>query len=129
MFAVQIGQEVGFYRQSSRGNLLSADFGTVTKINGHGHISVLSQGEIANVTRIFDKNGNQRGIGRHLDGGLRLIEAQNLRTRLAEQTAARDRRNKAKELEQKLKDMWSYGGDFHITESRKAELKALIDAL
>lgn len=126
MFAVQIGQEVGFYRQSSWGNLLSADFGTVTKINGHGHISVLTQGETANVTRIFDKNGNQRGFEY---GGLRLIEAQNLRTRLAEQTAARDRRNKAKDLENMIKSMWTYGGDFHITESRKAELKALIDAL
>ena len=122
MFAAKVGQEVGFYRSGSWGSIHSTGFGIVRKVNGYGHITVTNE----NTVKVFDKYGHERNTKY---GGVQLIDAARLREILAAEQARRDRRNKAKELEQQLKDMWSYSGDFHVDDAKKTELKAMIDAL
>jgi hypothetical protein len=51
--ALKVGDEVGFYRSSSFYGNMDLGTATVTKINGHGHIT-LSTGVV------YDKRGNGR---------------------------------------------------------------------
>ena len=124
-FPKTVGSEVGFYRNGNWGGFLQSGFGVITKVNGYGHITVVTKGETATVTRIFDKYGQERGT----NFGVRLCEASFLRDALAAEQARRDRNHRAKELQQKVNDLFGYSGNVHITNERKAELKALIDAL
>ena len=117
MFAVKVGDEVGFGRSGGR-SYHSTGFATVTKINGHGHIT-LSSG------KVFDKHGKERGT----NYGSELIEAESLRASIARDNAARTQAATIRSIEQKLKDLWSYSGTVHVTPERKAELLALVEAL
>ena len=117
MFAVKVGDEVG-YARSTRYGYQSAGFSTVTKVNGYGHI-ILANG------LVFDK----RGYEYKKDYGKHLVLAATLR---ASQSADEERRSQAaavRSIEQKLKDLWSYSGTVHVTPERKAELLALVEAL
>lgn len=117
MFAVKVGDEVGFGR-FGRYAYHSTGFATVTKINGHGHIT-LSTG------KVFDKRGSERGT----NYGLELIEAETLRRTTARETAEREQRARFNALEQKLKDMHTYAGNVYVTPEAKAELLAMVEAL
>lgn len=117
MFAVKVGDEVGFGR-SGRFNYHSTGFATVTKVNGHGHITLGSG-------KVFDKHGKERGT----NYGLVLIEAESLRASIARENAARTQAHAVRTIEQKIKDMWTYSGTVCVTPERKAELLALVEAL
>jgi len=118
MFAVKVGDEVGFRRSTRHGSLLGVGFATVTKINGHGHIT-LSTG------KVFDKHGNERGTA----FGARLVDAAWLRKDQAAEAAIRDTNNKVKELIATLNGTFNYGGRAFIDEAKKAELMTLVAAL
>ena len=118
MFAVKVGDEVGFGRPSRYAGYQSAGFSTVTKVNGHGHIT-LADG------KVFDKHGDQRGT----KFGVELLEASHLRSVQERAKAERDQAHAVRSIEQKLKDLWSYSGTVHVTPERKAELLALVEAL
>ena len=118
MFAVKVGDEVGFGRSTLYGSLLGAGFATVTKINGHGHIT-LSNG------KVFDKHGDERGTS----FGARLVEAEWLHKNQAAEAAIRETNHKVKELIVTLNGTFNYGGRAFIDEAKKAELMALVAAL
>jgi hypothetical protein len=117
MFAVKVGDEVGFAR-STRYGYQSAGFSTVTKVNGHGHIT-LANGVV------YDKRGNERGN----NYGKVLVEADYLRKSQAAEEARRSQASAVRTIEQKIKDMWTYSGTVCVTPERKAELLALVEAL
>lgn len=119
MFAVKlkVGDEVGFGR-FGRFNFHSAGFGRVVKINGYGHITLDSG-------KVFDKHGDERGT----TYGLRLTDAASLRESQARDVAAKSQVARVKELEAKIKDMFGYSGNVHVTPESKAELMALVEAL
>ena len=117
MFAVKVGDEVGFGR-SARFGLISTGFGRVTKINGHGHIT-LDTGEV------FDKYGKERGT----DYGVSLIDADTLRRQLAQKEEQRATTNKVKELQQKVADLFNYTGRAFVSPDDKAALLAMVNAL
>jgi hypothetical protein len=118
MFAVKVGDEVGFGRSSHYTGYQSAGFATVIKVNGHGHIT-LSDG------KVFDKHGSEY----KKNYGVQLLEAEHLRTVQARAQAEHDRAHAVRTIEQKIKDLWSYSGTVHVTPERKAELMALVEAL
>lgn len=115
--AAKVGDEVGFARCTQHGYQCSG-FATVTKVNGHGHIT-LDNG------KVFNKHGTERNS----TFGTRLIDAEHLRTALARTEAARRQAHAVRQIELKLKDMWSFSGTVHVTPERKAELMALVEAL
>jgi hypothetical protein len=115
MFAVKVGDEVGFGRCSRYTGYQSAGFSTVIKVNGHGHIT-LADG------KVFDKYGDER----KKTYGVHLIPADDLRTSQALVKAERDQAHAVRTIEQKIKDLWSYSGTVHVTPERKAELLALV---
>lgn len=49
-----VGETVGFVRYHRYGAILQSGIGQITKINGHGHITVTT----GNIERKFDKHGN-----------------------------------------------------------------------
>lgn len=119
MFAVKlnVGDEVGFGR-NARFGLINTGFGRVTKINGHGHIT-LDNG------KVFDKRGNERGT----KFGVNLIDANALRQQLAWKEEQRATTEKVKELQQKVADLFNYNGRASVSPDDKAALLALVNAL
>jgi hypothetical protein len=117
MFAVKVGDEVGFGRYG-RYTYHSTGFARVAKVNGFGHITL-------ETGKVFDKHGRERST----NSGLELIEAGVLRQRIARETAEREQRARFNALEQKIQSMHTYSGTDHITPEAKAELLALVEAL
>ena len=117
MFAVKVGDEVGFGRYG-RHSWLSTGFAKVTKINGHGHITL-------DTGKVFDKHGNERGTSY----GLSLTEAESLSNSIARETARRDQNHRVRALQQKVNDLFGYSGNAHVSPEVKAELLALVEAL
>ena len=118
-FAITVGEEVGIVRRNrSYGGLSMARFGTVTKINGHGHIYVQSGDQEYRFTR--------RGGAYKDDYGPHLCHAAQLRAELAREEERKTRARLAREMEQTLKDGWSYSGTFHVSQERVAQMKALV---
>jgi len=118
MFSVKVGDEVGFCRSTRHGSLLGVGFATVTKINGHGHIT-LSNGTV------FDKHGDERNA----PYGVRLVEASWLRKDQTAEAAIRETNHQVKELIATLNGTFNYGGRAFIDEAKKAELMTLVAAL
>lgn len=119
-FEISVGGEVGVVRQHSRnGTVLSSHFGTVTKINGHGHIFVQDgSGE----ERRFDRRGNA-----YKDRwGPSLMQAEQLRKHLAAEERRKEQVRIARAMEQELKEGYSYSGRFFPTQERIAALKNLL---
>lgn len=121
-FITAVGEEVGIVRRNrSYGGLLLAKFGTVTKINGHGHIVV----QCDDKEYRFTKRGDA-----YKDGyGPSLIHAASLRAEMARDNRRKTVNTVARELEQKVKDGWGYSGTFHATETMISELEALVAKL
>ena len=118
-FATKVGEEVGVVRHHSRdGTVLSSRFGTVTKINGHGHIFVQSGDTEYRFTK--------RGDAYKDDWGPSLIHAAQLRVQLAADARRKEQVRIAREMEQTLKEGYSYAGRFFPTAERIAVLKNLL---
>jgi hypothetical protein len=117
-FITTVGETVGIVRQHRHGTILMSRFGTVTKINGHGHIYVQSEDKEYRFTR--------RGYAYKDDYGPGLMHAAKLRAELAREEERKTRARLAREMEQTLKDGWSYSGTFHVSQERVAQMKALV---
>ena len=119
---VVVGDEVGIVRRNrTYGGLSMARFGTVTKINGHGHIFVQS----GDTEYRFTKTGHAY----QNEWGPQLTLAALLRAEMAREAERKERARVARELEAELKSGWSYSGTFHATEERVAALKTLVAEL
>lgn len=117
MFAVKVGDEVGFARSTHYG-FQNTGFATVTKINGHGHITLSD-------SSVYDKFGNERSKF----GSKRLMNPQVLRDYIARDVAMREQTARTRALQQKVSDMFGYSGRAHVTPEMKAELLAMVEAL
>jgi hypothetical protein len=117
-FVTSVGEEVGIVRNSRYGGFLTSRFGTVTKINGHGHIYVQSGDQ--------EFRFNRRGNPYKDNFGPSLCHAAQLRAELARDGQRKERARIAREIEQKLKEGWSYSGTFHASEERIGNIKSLI---
>ena len=120
-FITTVGETVGIVRQHRHGTILMSRFGTVTKINGHGHIYVQSGDQEYRFTR--------RGNAYKDDYGPGLMHAAKLREQLAAEQVRKDRSRVARELEAELKSGWSYSGTFHATAERITAMKNLLAEL
>ena len=118
-FITKVGEEVGVVRQHSRdGTILNSRFGTVTKINGHGHIFV----QCGEQELRFDRRGNA-----YKDRwGPILMNADKLRSYLESDARRKEQVRIARAMEQTLKDGYSYSGRFFPTQERIAALKNLL---
>ena len=123
-FVTSVGAEVGIVRRNrSYGGLSMARFGTVTKINGHGHIFVQwDNGE-------KEMRFTRRGYAYKDDYGPGLIHAEQLRVEQAREEKRKTINTVARELEQKVKEGWGYSGTFHATDTIIEDLEALVAKL
>ena len=122
-FITSVGEEVGIVRQHRHGTILMSRFGTVTKINGHGHIFVQwDNGE-------KEMRFTRRGYAYKDNYGPGLMHAAKLREQLAAEQVRKDRSRVARELEAELKSGWSYSGTFHATAERITAMKNLLAEL
>ena len=118
-FIALVGDEVGIVRQHSRtGDVLNSSFGTVTKINGYGHIFVKNGEEEMR----FDKQGNAYKN----QWGPSLMNAAKLRSVLAANARRKEQVRLARAMEQTLKEGYSYSGRFFVSQERVAALKNLL---
>ena len=118
-FVTSVGETVGIVRQHrTSGTLLTARFGTVTKINGHGHIFVQSDDR----EFVFTK----RGAAYKDDYGPSLMQAAKLRMIQAAEERRKEQVRIARAIEQELKEGYSYSGRFFPTQERIAALKNLL---
>jgi hypothetical protein len=118
-FEISVGDEVGVVRQHSRdGTILSSHFGTVTKINGHGHIFVQSGEQ----ERRFDKTGKA-----YKDSwGANLMHGDQLRKHLESEARRKEQVRLARAMEQELKEGYAYSGRFFPTQERITALKNIL---
>jgi len=123
-FVTSVGEEVGIMRRSgSYGSIVFSAFGTVTKINGHGHIFVQwDNGE-------KEMRFTRRGDAYKDDYGPRLCHAEQLRVEQAREEKRKTINTVARELEQKVKEGWGYSGTFHATDTIIEDLEALVAKL
>lgn len=118
-FAITVGEEVGVVRRARPcGTLLTARFGTVTKINGHGHIFV----QCGDREFVFNKRGNAYKD----DYGPSLIRAEQLRAQIAADERRKEQVRLARAMEQTLKEGYSYAGRFFVSQERVDALKTLV---
>jgi hypothetical protein len=126
MFAVKVGDEVGYFTSGTSGfssGLRNPGFATVTKINGHGHI-MLDTGVV------FNKFGKERGDKWSYK---MLIEAARLREIVASENTVRNRNYSARAAKDGIEQIFANArngyGDSFITAENKAEMIALINAI
>ena len=118
-FATKVGEEVGVVRRHSRdGTVLSSRFGTVTKINGHGHIFVQSGDTEYRFTKTGDAYTDNWGPS--------LMHAAQLRAQIAADERRKEQVRLARAMEQTLKEGYSYSGRFFPTAERIDALKNLV---
>ena len=118
-FVTAVGETVGIVRYNrTYGGIVSSRFGTVSKVNGHGHIVVQCDDKEYRFTK--------RGAAYKDSYGPSLIDAAQLRAELARETERKERARLARELEAELKSGWSYSGTFHATAERIAAMKNLL---
>ena len=117
-FVTEVGETVGIVRQHRHGTILMSRFGTVTKVNGHGHIFVQSEDKEYRFTKTGDAYKDSYGPSLMQAAKLRLI--QESETRRKEQVRV------ARAMEQTLKEGYSYSGRFFASEERVTALKNLL---
>ena len=116
--ATTVGQEVGYARSTAYGYQCTG-IANVVKVNGHGHVT-LSNG------MVFDKYGRERKMPY---GGSHLVDANTLRTYLAEREAQREQTVRCRRLQDKVRELVSYNARANVTPEIKEELMALVAAL
>jgi hypothetical protein len=118
-FNVSVGETVGVVRRNrTYGGFISAAYGTVSKINGHGHIFV----QLGNTEHRFTR----RGYAYKDDYGPGLMHADQLRREQAQDDVRKEQVRIARAMEQELKEGYSYSGRFFPTAERIAALKNLL---
>jgi len=117
-----VGQEVGYGRYGGYGSAHSTGFGEITKINGHGHITVKRTN---GMTIVFDKHGNERGT----NYGTSLIDADYLRKVMADDLKRNTRHRAISDLIQKLSDCRGHSGISWMNKETKAELLEMLEAI
>mgnify|MGYP003641234302 CR=1 FL=1 len=116
-----VGQEVGIARSTRYGNQ-SRRFGTVTKINGHGHIFVTTD---SGEEMRFDKHGDSY----KKDYGPSLYSAEYLRKDIADDLRQKQQRAAANALQTALKGNYAHTGHYWNTVSSIAVLKELLNEM
>lgn len=129
---LKVGDRVGYGRSGSWGDLHSTGFGTVSKINGHGHVTVEREtkpggGFDSLAPLVFDKRGNERTTSGY--GGKHLMDAAWLEGHLAREKAKRDAYAAAKAIITELESHKNGRGDYCISAETKAKLAELVAAL
>jgi hypothetical protein len=117
-FITSVGEEVGVVRQHRHGTLLMSRFGTVSKINGHGHIFVQSDDTEYRFTKTGAAYKDQWGPS--------LMHAAKLRSIMEHEARRKEQVRVAREMEQELKEGYSYSGRFFPTAERIARLKTIL---
>jgi hypothetical protein len=114
-----VGQEVGIARSTRYGNQ-SRQFGTVTKVNGHGHIFVTTDSGI-------EMRFNKHGDSYKEDYGPSLYSAEYLRNDIAEELRQKQQRAAANALQAAIKGNYAHSGRYWNTVSSIAVLKELLN--
>ena len=120
-FVTEVGETVGIVRQHRHGTILMSRFGTVTKVNGHGHIFVQSEDR----EFVF----NKRGDAYKDDYGPSLMQAAKLRMIQESEDRRKEQVRIAREMEQTLKAGWNYSGRFFVSQERVDALKNLLQEM
>ena len=120
-FVTAVGETVGIVRQHRHGTILMSRFGTVTKVNGHGHIFVQSDDREYRFTKTGDAYKDSYGPS--------LMQAAKLRMIQESETRRKEQVRVARAMEQTLKEGYSYAGRFFPTAERIAALKNLLSEL
>ena len=118
-FEIKVGDEVGMVRRNrSYGSISFQRFGTVSKINGHGHIYV----QTADKEYRFDRRGNAYKD----DWGPHLIHAASLRAEIEVENRRKEQVRIAREIENTISQGRSYSGRFFASQERVDALKNLV---
>jgi hypothetical protein len=120
-FVTEVGETVGIVRQHRHGTILMSRFGTVTKVNGHGHIFVQCEDREYRFTKTGDAYKDSYGPS--------LMQAAKLRMIQESETRRKEQVRVARAMEQTLKEGYSYAGRFFPTAERIAALKNLLSEL
>ena len=121
-FETSVGKTVGIMRQhSSTGKLLMSRFGTVTKINGHGHIFVESDNKEYRFTRRGDAYNDKYGPT--------LVSEGVLRYRIKVEERHKAQAQTARAMQKELDNGFSNSGRFYPTSERIARLKDLLSKM
>ena len=120
-FEIKVGDEIGMVRFTSYGRMSNPRLGTVSKINGHGHIFV----RVGDTELRFDRRGDA-----YKDRwGPQLIHAAQLRARMAEENRRQVRAATVRKIEHSLRENWAgsdnWTGDGETIQSLKAMLNEL----
>jgi hypothetical protein len=121
IFDAHVGKEVAVVKRTRYGGFSIAEFGVVTKINGHGHIFVTCGPKEYRFNKSGDSYKNEWGPS--------IGNADKLREELARDNDRKARAKIAKEIEGTMKSGWSYSGDWIATKDRIEELKGMISKL
>ena len=114
----RLGQQVGYYGTGSMGRIHSDGIGTVTKINGYGHISIENEN---GDTKVFDKHGDER----KKYSGARLCDVEYIEEWRIEDHKRRATYKAVKTLTEGLAGKKDGTGRYHLTN----EALVLIDQL
>jgi hypothetical protein len=117
----EVGQEVGIARNTRYG-FQGHCFGSIVKINGHGHIFVTSD---TGYEMRFDKRGNSYKS----DYGPRLYGAEYIRKDMAEELKQKQQRAAAVALQDAIKNNYAGNGRYWNTVDSVAHLKQLLGKL
>ena len=117
-FVTEVGETVGIVRQHRHGTILMSRFGTVTKVNGHGHIFVQCDDQEYRFTKTGDAYKDSYGPS--------LMQAAKLRMIQESETRRKEQVRVARAMEQELKEGYAYSGRFFPTAERIAALKNLL---
>lgn len=121
-FVTAVGETVGIVRQHrTSGTLLMSRFGTVTKVNGYGHIFVQSDDKEYRFTKTGDAYKDSYGPS--------LMQAAKLRVIQESETRRKEQVRIARAMEQTLKEGYSYSGRFFPSAERIAALKNLLQEM
>jgi hypothetical protein len=124
-FSVKINEEVGLIREGRMGTIHESFFGTVTKINGYGHIFVKSGDKEFRFTKDGRLYKEKYGPS--------LIDADKLRALVNVENRRKEQVRLGREMKQVLENQFTYSGSFHISkefielmENKLEEMKALV---
>jgi hypothetical protein len=118
IFDTAVGKEVGIVCRNNRGGFITAKFGTVTKINGHGHIFVLSGDDEYRFHKNGDAYKNERGPS--------LCKAAALRVEMEREARRKEINLLAREAESVMKSGWTGAGSWFVSKDRVDALKNIV---